>query len=221
MRMIIDPYTWHRLPIRSVSFASSDTVAVRVDKPTGYDFRAGQYAVARVTIGGQPLMRQYSFSSAPNDSQLELLIQHQPDGVVSSWFCKTAQVGDVIEISQPFGGFVLEDTERPVLLVAGRVGIAPFVSMLRESAPRSHSLLYSVKSDEQVCFPDLLTTHHATIVKTEERPRIDASMLKAHIGLKPIIYVCGSKQFVDGIASELSTLGVVAHDIRRELFTLQ
>ena len=129
MRMIIDPYTWHRLPIRSVSFASSDTVAVRVDKPTDYDFRAGQYAVARVTIGGQPLMRQYSFSSAPHDSQLELLIQHQPDGVVSSWFCKTAQVGDVIEISQPFGGFVLEDTERPVLLVAGRVGIAPFVSM--------------------------------------------------------------------------------------------
>ena len=201
---------------------TSDTVTVTTKKPDGYSFDAGQYAVVRVTTkNGQSLIRQYSFSSAPRNDGLELLVQHEPDGEVSTWFCRVAKVGDVIEISQPFGGFTLAGIAGPTLLIAGRVGIAPFISMMRESSSQALSLLYSVRSEEQVCFPELLTAHKTTIIKTGEMPRIDRAMLEAHIGLDPVVFVCGSKQFVDGICSELKELGVPEHDIRRELFTLQ
>ena len=79
--MIIDPYTWQRFVIEDKVKAASDTVAVRFKRPAGYVFRAGQYAVVRTTLdGGRQLIRQYSFSSDPNDSMIELLIQREPIG---------------------------------------------------------------------------------------------------------------------------------------------
>ena len=221
--MIIDPYTWQRFVIEDKVKAASDTVAVRFKRPAGYVFRAGQYAVVRTTLdGGRQLIRQYSFSSDPNDSMIELLIQREPSGEVSNWFYSEAALGDSIEMSQPFGGFTLDPTEkRPVLLVAGRVGITPFLSMLRENRKRNLSLLYSVKTEDQLCFPGLLEKFDTRLVITSHSPRIDSSLLAPLLENKPLIYICGSKQFVDAIASYIVETGTPITDLRRELFTLQ
>src|SRR5690349_2718197 len=107
--MIIDPYTWSRLTIEDLTPVSIDTMAVGFKRPVGYEFRPGQYAVVRATLTGDTsTLRQYSFSSSPNDDRLELLIQLEPNGVVSSWFFNGAKVGDVVELSQPLGSFTLE-----------------------------------------------------------------------------------------------------------------
>ena len=85
--MIIDPYTWHEFVIEEKIEAASDTVAVRFKRPAGYQFRAGQYAIVRVkTDEDRQLIRQYSFTSAPDDDTLELLVQREPSGIVSNWF---------------------------------------------------------------------------------------------------------------------------------------
>lgn len=221
--MIIDPYTWHRFVIEEKLAVASDTVAVHFKRPAGYLFRAGQYAIVRITTpDGRQLIRQYSFSSSPDDELLELLIQRETEGVVSNWFYGDAQAGDEIEISQPFGGFTLESTgKRPALLIAGRVGIAPFLSMLRERRKRNISVLYSVRTDDQLCFPDLLEEFHVQIVVTASSPRIDRTMLQPLLDKKPFVYICGSKQFVDAITAYLLECGMSQEDIRRELFTLQ
>lgn len=222
--MIIDPYLWHHCRIEAISRIASDTVSVRLQRPNGYQFRAGQYAVIRVTTAdGKSYMRQYSFSSAPADEDLELLVQHEPSGVVTTWFCDTAKPGDTLELSQSFGNFTLEAAphNRPVLLIAGRIGIAPFISMLRDKKHRKVSVLYSVRTEAQVCFPELLEGYRATIVRTETSPRISTIFLKKMIADSPLVYVCGSKQFVDSITAALYELGVPLEDVKRELFTLQ
>src|SRR5690349_7642087 len=107
--MIIDPYTWHQLAIEEKISAASETVAIRFRRPAGYQFRAGQYAIVRISIAeGRQLIRQYSFTSAPDDDLLELLVQREPSGIVSNWFYSEAEPGDTVELSQPFGGFTLE-----------------------------------------------------------------------------------------------------------------
>jgi len=221
--MIIDPYTWQRFVIEDKLVVASDTVAVRFKRPAGYVFRAGQYAVVRATTNeDKQLLRQYSFSSAPQDEMVELLIQREPEGEVSNWFYDDAKPGDEIEMSQPFGGFTIEQTgARPVLLIAGRVGIAPYLSMLREGKKRALSLLYSVRSDDQICFPDLIKQFDTTVVVTARSARIDKAMLVPMLEKQPLAYVCGSKQFVDAIAGYLHANGIPNEDIRRELFTLQ
>lgn len=221
--MIIDPYAWSRHRIESITHVASDTVAVGFKRPPGYQFRAGQYAVVRITNNdGGSYMRQYSFSSAPDEDRLELLIQHEPNGAASTWFYETARIDDEVELSQPLGNFTLDrKLDRPIVLIAGRVGIAPFVSMMRDAHGHRLSVLYSVRTRNQVCFPELLERHGATIVQTDVSPRISHTFLKNFITDRPIVYVCGSKQFVDSMTSALHTLRVPPGDIKRELFTLQ
>ena len=217
--MIIDPYTWHKLTIDEVVPVAEATVAIRAKKPAGYVFRAGQYAVVRVN---GTLLRQYSFASHPGDDRLEFIVQYEPEGQVSSWFYNFAKPGDEIEISQAFGNFTLEPhSKRPILLVAGRVGIAPFMSFLRERPQRPVQLLYSVRNDSQVVCPDEIATFQPHIVTTATLPRISVHTIKPMLAGNPIVYICGSKQFVDAIASLAQKSGVDPRDIRRELFTLQ
>lgn len=223
--MIIDPYTWQRLRIATVSSIAADTVAIRMPRPEGYTFRAGQYAVVRTTIDGTPLIRQYSFSSNPDHDTLELLVQREPDGTVSNWFCDIAQPGDEIELSQPFGSFTWNNEPGPVLLVAGRIGIAPFVSMLRHHQKvrsRAHvSVLYSVRDAKQICEKDLLDSYETTYLITGSGHRLTKELLQVHLAKDPTVYLCGSKQFVDAMNSLLLDLQVSPERIRRELFTLQ
>jgi ferredoxin-NADP reductase len=221
--MIIDPYTWHRLTVKSITRITGDTVAVGLNRPPAYTFRAGQYAVVRITTADKrQFIRQYSYSSGPQEKSLELLIQREPNGEVSRWFHDTASAGDSIEVSQALGSFTLEPrVTRPILLIAGRIGVAPYISMLRNKRRRGINLLYSVRSIDQVCFPELLRAIPTTIIATDTSPRINIATLEPVLRPKPIVYVCGSKQFVDAICELLSASGVEPGDVHRELFTLQ
>lgn len=221
--MIIDPYTWHRLTIDTITHITGDTVAIGLRRPAGYVFRAGQYCVVRITTTDKKqFIRQYSFTSSPDDPSLELLIQREPGGEVSQWFHDRAQFGDTIEISQPLGSFTLDPkSKQPVLLIAGRIGIAPYISMLRDKHRRDISVLYSVRSIDQVCFPELLETFQTTIISTDISPRINTKTLAPLLTPQPVVYICGSKQFVDAMCELLSAVGVKPVDIHRELFTLQ
>ena len=218
--MIIDPYTWRSLTILEIKLVAEETVAVRFTRPADYTFRAGQYAVTRITKTTNTFIRQYSFSSSPGDDTLELLIQREPGGEVSSWFFESAQPGDIVEISQPFGNFTLEAGKRPVLLIAGRVGIAPFMSMVRDNK-QPLAVLYSVRNRKQVCFAEELHETGVTVVSTDHTPRIDSAVLMPLLADQPLVYICGSKQFVDAMVILVTKSGVATKDIRRELFTLQ
>ncbi|HEX8390124.1 MAG TPA: FAD-binding oxidoreductase [Candidatus Saccharimonadales bacterium] len=221
--MIIDPYMWTRLPIVGLEAVTAETLAVHLRRPSGYSFVPGQYAIVRVIVpSGERLIRQYSFISAPQDDDLSLLIQREPGGTVSGWFHSTARVGAIIELSQPLGSFTLTQVRhRPVVLVAGKVGIAPFLSMLRATPHRRAKLIYSVRQREQIVFAEEVATYDTTVIMTDVTPRIDATILTPLTVDQPVWYICGSKQFVDAICLLLSRLNVPSANVRRELFTLQ
>lgn len=221
--MIIDPYTWHRVTIETITRLTDDTVAVGFARPAGYHFRAGQYTVVRVTTDtGKQYVRQYSFSSSPEEKTAELLVQREPGGSVSRWFYDDAKPGDSIEISQPLGSFTLEYAKgRPAVLIAGRIGIAPYISMLREKTHPDVRLIYSVRNESQILLPALLDSFDTTYVITETSPRINRDFLRDKLSDGPMCYLCGSKQFVDSLSEVLLQLGVRPSDIKRELFTLQ
>lgn len=223
MTMIIDPYTWHRLKIDDILRVGSDTVAVRFQRPTDYTFRPGQYAIVRATTDSDAaLMRQYSFTSRPDDNILELLIQHEPEGEVSTWLCTIAKPGDEVELSQAFGAFTIDPAGKtPFLMIAGRVGIAPFLSMLRSFPDMDVQVLYSVSNAEQACFLDELATQNVTIIDTSKTGRINSENLAPYLAQKPLVYLCGSKQFVDAMTEYAANNHVDKSSIHRELFTLQ
>lgn len=100
----------------------------------GLEFRAGQFAW--LTLGENPFsLEQHPFSfasSARQPARLEFAIKELGD------YTRTigqVQPGTRAHVEGPYGSFALpEDPATPLVLLAGGIGIAPMISMLRTLA---------------------------------------------------------------------------------------
>lgn len=203
----------------------------------------GQHVDLRLTAeDGYSVERSYSLASPPEDPRLHLLVERVPNGEVSSYLTGELRPGDVLELRGPIGGYFVwsaaldretgADAGRPVQLVAGGAGVAPFLAMLdqhrrsRSSAPVR--LLYSARSLDDVLGDDL-PIPQTTITLTRDVPdgwqgptgRIDRAMLAERAFLpttRPRVFVCGPTAFVETVASTLVALGHDPSSIRLERF---
>jgi ferredoxin-NADP reductase len=134
---LIDP-TWSvqdvRARVTQVRAATRRAVSLWL-KPNEMwrGFRAGQYVQLSVRSRGVRYTRCFSISSAPEDGlPLRVTIQGIPDGRVSEWARQHVQVGDVVQMSQAQGEFVLPAVApRRLLFITAGSGITPAMSMAR------------------------------------------------------------------------------------------
>jgi Na+-transporting NADH:ubiquinone oxidoreductase subunit F len=94
----------------------------------------------RYNTSHKEIYRPYSFASNPSRrSDFDLIIKHYvaprgkdvPPGVMSTYVHKHLKVGDVVTLSNPVGKlYAQNDSDRPIVVVAGGVGAAPFVCLL-------------------------------------------------------------------------------------------
>jgi ferredoxin-NADP reductase len=93
-------------------------------------FLAGQHLPIRVNVDGTPLMRTYTLSAAPSDGFYRLSVKR--GGRVSEFLHDQLKLGDLIEARAPQGDFTVNALERrPLVLLAGGIGVTPMLSMLR------------------------------------------------------------------------------------------
>jgi nitric oxide dioxygenase len=99
--------------------------------------QAGQYLTFALDLPGrEPLKRNYSISSAPEDRAYRISVKREarpgvPPGIVSNWLHDHAVPGTVLKVAPPAGEFFLNEKEdNPVVLLSGGVGLTPMVSML-------------------------------------------------------------------------------------------
>lgn len=201
--MLIDAYRFQPCRIESVVRESEKAVSVWVARPEDYVFQPGQHAVVRVLIpDGSKLVRQYSFSSGPNEASLRLTVVQEGDGIVSSWFNQVAADGDVIELSQPFAGPLMQEiTRAKICMIAGGSGIAPLMSHLelrRAEDAFNTTLLYSTRTDE-LCFSNTLAPLPGESVEirlTDKVPRFTPEEILTAAENAEAVLICGSRPFV-------------------------
>lgn len=137
----------------SVEPLAPNVKRLRVRLPKNYKFEAGQFALLTVPssfvegwnakyktkLGA--VRRPYSFASSPKRLPVaEFIIQlagpppgrDVPPGIASTYIHSELKPGDTIEIGQPLGSMnkAGESGARPLILVAGGTGVAPFVGLL-------------------------------------------------------------------------------------------
>lgn len=138
-------------------------------------------------------------------------------------------IGAEVEIEPPKGEFVLpEDTSRPLVFVAGGIGITTFRSMLRyiqdEGLPHRVMLIYSNRDRASTAFLDELEEIErtnpnvrliVTMTKDEswsgERRRVDAEFFKDHLGENPNdarYMVAGPPGMAKAATAELRKAGI-------------
>jgi ferredoxin-NADP reductase len=128
------------------------------------DFRAGQYFfVTLPDVGHQDdkgLRRHITVVTSPNEKGVLGLATRLRDSAFKRTL-RELPVGTEVEVEAPKGKFVLpEDSSRPLVFVAGGIGITVFRSMLRyvreEQLPYRVTLIYSNRDPESTAFLDEL-----------------------------------------------------------------
>jgi len=121
-------------------------------------FLAGQY-IDILLSGNQ--RRSFSLATAPHaDELLQLHIRHVPGGLFSEQVFTTMKERDLLRFQGPLGTFFLrEDSDRPVILVAGGTGFAPIKSILdhafAQGTTRPLHLYWGVRAQRDLYLHDL------------------------------------------------------------------
>ncbi len=205
----------------------------------GLAYRAGQFAW--IAFGGRrfPLFdHPFSIASAPSaGSDLSFIIKESGDftGRIG-----TIPVGTKVGIDAPHGSFVLaDDSVAPLLLVAGGVGIAPILGMLRELAARGDRrpvrLIYAGMRPQAMIAPERIVLEaggldlKAIFLAEEaehgwqyERGRVTPAMIDAALdGLDRTMIkamLCGPGAMMCAVCDLLGAVGVPLSAIRYERF---
>jgi NAD(P)H-flavin reductase len=113
-----------------------DVMGVTIRLPDGVKvpFIAGQYINIILEDGER---RAFSFASAPHAAgHIELQIRLVPGGRFTTHVFEKMKVGDAIRFEGPLGDFVLRESSRPIIFVAGATGFAPAKSMVEDAFHR-------------------------------------------------------------------------------------
>ncbi len=111
-----------------------DVMRLFLKLPEAVDFKylPGQYIDVLLKEGKR---RSYSMANPPHRAgRLEFHIRHVKGGLFTEHVFSTMKVRDILRIRGPLGNFYLrEDSDRPVIFVAGGTGFAPIKAMLEHA----------------------------------------------------------------------------------------
>lgn len=139
---------------------ADDVMVVKIKLPANerLQFLAGQYIDFQLK-GGRA--RSYSLANPPHDDALlELHIRHVPDGLFTEQVFSTLKERDILRLKGPLGSFFIrEDSDKPMIFIAGGTGFAPIKSMLEhafsEHTERELILYWGVRSLKDLYMADL------------------------------------------------------------------
>ncbi len=121
-------------------------------------FLAGQYLDFILEDGRR---RAFSIANAPHDDDyIELHIRHVDGGVFTDWAFTQMKEKTILRIEAPLGSFTLdEDSDRPMLFIAGGTGFAPIKSQIEHAfhagLSRPMELYWGVRAQPDLYLPDL------------------------------------------------------------------
>ncbi|WP_343162792.1 CDP-6-deoxy-delta-3,4-glucoseen reductase [Oleiagrimonas sp. C23AA] len=188
-------------------------------QPQGAPLRwlPGQYIEVLLDDGHR---RPFSIASAPHQGGvIDLHVRHVAGGGFTSWVFESLHVGDTLELEGPKGTFVpREDSERPIVLMAGGTGFAPVKTLVEHfmhlGAQRPLHLYWGARSAEDLylrALPERWAAEcptldfHAVVSDAEAAQAVGARagyvhecVLADHPDLSGFdIYMCGPPAMID------------------------
>jgi predicted ferric reductase len=242
---LIKPARLHNAPYRVTEVRSERgkvwTLVLKPDGHTGLRFTSGQFAW--LTLGESPFrLKEHPFSiasSAERSGALELTIKEVGDFTKS---IKDRKPGEIAYLDGPYGVFTAERYPHSpgFVFIAGGVGIAPIMSMLRTLSDRRDQrpmlLIYGNQDWERVTFREeldnlqmqltLQVVHVLTEPPTDwegERGYINQGLLSKYLPDKyeeMEYFICGPTLMRKVVEGALHSLQISVKRIHSELFDL-
>jgi len=242
---LVRPWRLLRAPYRVVEVVPERgdawTLVVEPLGHQGFSFQPGQFAW--LTLRSSPFAMKehpFSFSSSPARAggRLQFTIKELGDFTRT---IKDVRPGEIAYVDGPYGAFTIDRHPAPgYVFIAGGIGIAPIMSMLRALADRGDRrpllLLYAYRRWERLTFREAIDGLTARLdlrvvyVLGEppedwrgERGWITRDVLERHLPDNRIqgrYFVCGPEAMTQAMERLLYELGVPIRRLHSELFDL-
>lgn len=224
--------------------AAEGTVEFILEKPAGFEFRAGQSIdltlIDPPETDAEGNMRAFSIAAAPHEDHLAIATRMR-DTAFKRVLGRMAP-GTRMQVEGPFGDFTLHKNEaRPAIFLVGGIGITPFRSILKDAErnklPHKLYLFYSNRRPEDAAFLEELQAmpvqnSNLTFVPTmtdmakSSRPwdgetgyiTMDLIRKYAPDAANAVYYTAGPQKMVAAMRQLLVDAGVSEDDIKTEEF---
>lgn len=190
-------------------------------------FTGGSHIIVQMQgADGSQFSNAYSLMSDPRDTrsyQIGVRLEEQSKGG-SAFMHQQVEVGSTLTISSPNNLFALDPTAGRHVLIAGGIGITPFLAQLHEleGGDTDYELHYAFRSPEHGAFQDdLLSGPHAGrtrfYIDSLER-KLDLAALCAGLTDDAHLYVCGPKPLIDAVIATAAKAGIAEQRVHWEQF---
>ncbi|HEX7218687.1 MAG TPA: cytochrome b N-terminal domain-containing protein [Burkholderiales bacterium] len=201
-------------------------VMLKLDGGERIAFYAGQYINILLEDGAK---RSFSFATAPAvNERIELHIRRIPGGRYTTHVFEAMRPGERVRFEGPLGSFFLrEDSEKPIIFVAGSTGFAPVKSMLEYAFARGIQrrmfLYWGVRRPEDLYLrelPERWAREHENFTfvpviagLVHEKILADFPSLAGYQ-----VYACGSAGMVQAVHPAFSAQGLGPDDCFSDAF---
>ena len=205
---------------------------------------AGQFVVLRLrpTPDGPLLFRSYSLSGLPSDAHYRVSVKAEPNGAAGNYLNRNVRTGDVLDVSEPRGSFILRPGDGPAVLLSAGIGATPVLAMLHALAasatPRAVWWLHSARDGKSHSFGAEVRQLLKMLARGRSqiwysRPASDDREGREYdatgrLGIKALnelgvpqdgdFYICGPSSFLSDLSTDLAAWGVRPDRIHSEIF---
>ena len=222
-----------KFPIIERVKVADSTYELRFGIPKGEEFNylPGQYVVVRVNkkvADSKGPSRSFSISSSPtNKKYISTCFRFRDEISEFKNEIMNCELGTEVFIRGPLGKFTLTESEKNIVLIAGGVGITPFMSMIcyltENKNKQKITLIYTNRGEETRAYSKELKdlekkNKNLKLVIRDERVTLDCIKEKTDIK-ESIYYICGTTAMVLSVVEMLKELGVSEDRIKFEKFS--
>jgi len=239
---------FHPLRVARIDRECADVISLLFESADGRRLTpalAGQFVVLRLRPGpDRPMLyRSYSLSGALSDERYRVSVRIEPNGVAGNYLQSSIRPGDVLDVSEPRGGFSLQPGDAPVVLLSAGIGATPVLAMLHalaaSASPREVWWLHGARNGSSHAFAAEVRRLLDTLARGRSqvwysRPEADDRIgqdydaagrlaVTAVQGLRVPrdgdFYLCGPSSFIGDLTMGLAAWGVPRDRIHSEAFS--
>ncbi len=189
-------------------------------------FSGGSHIIVVMQGGNRVHRNPYSLMGSPAQLEhYEISVRRMEESRGGSHFMHDElKEGSVLDIAHPVNLFPLDKIARKHLLVAGGIGITPFIAQLADlhSGNVPYELHYAARSPEHAAYREALERAEGDRVRMYYRSdgeRIDFTQLLSRQPLGTHLYVCGAAAIVTNAVEAARACGWPASHIHWEKFS--
>lgn len=188
-------------------------------------FGGGSHVIVQIPAASGLLYNAYSLLSSPFQLQhYQIAVRREEASRGGSAFMhEQLAEGDILQISPPNNLFALHASSGRQILIAGGIGITPFMSQMEElqASGASFELHYAFRSREQAAFVEELTARygaHCHFHDAAQGELCDVAGLLQQMAEQDHVYVCGPQSLIQAVQAAGAAQGIPPARLHWEQF---